>query len=42
MNNVLLVLIGLVVLSAVLLKFYNTINIMADYEPYGGIDNDYE
>ena len=42
MNNVLVILIGIVVLSTVLLKLYNTINIMTDYEPYGGIDDGYE
>ena len=42
MNNVLVILIGIVVLSTVLLKLYNTINIMGDYEPYGGIDDGYE
>ena len=40
MNNVLVIVIGIVVVSTVLLKFYNTINIMADYEPYGGIDDE--
>lgn len=42
MNNVLVIVIGIVVVSTVLLKLYNTTNIMADYEPYGGIDDGYE